>query len=749
MVYFLKINVAIALFYAFYRLFFYKDTFFAWRRTALLCFFAVSAAVPLLDIQQWIVQQEPMAAMADLYAAVVLPELTLTLTPQPETDWRQLMADGIVFAYWLVAALLALRFLFQLAGIVRLARRCPTQKIDGTTVHLLPRAEGPFSFFRWIFVCPDAHTGDELHEILTHERTHARQWHSIDVLTGELACIICWFNPFTWLMKREIRTNLEYMADEKVLETGHDSRTYQYHLLGLSHHKAAATIYNSFNVLPLKKRIIMMNKRRTRAIGRTKYLMFLPLAALLMIVSNIEAVARATQKITTEVIEAVAPAMSNKTVTYTGVVEDSKGRPLEGVEILALTQGENSEFRQINARSEADGSFSFEAGSNDIIGFSLVNSERKQIVQVKPEEWGENHEKTIVMPDNPLILADEQGTKELQQEKSDKVTYKGKIVDEAGNPLGDVKIIIDQKYQSMTTSTVNDKGEFRVETSSKADILFEYTGKDGKTLAWMCRTTELAKMDPDNMVIKLIPVKIIKPNVTDADVYEVVENMPEFPDGGMPGLMKYLSANIRYPEAAHKAGTQGRVTVQFVVGKDGSIGNVGILRGVDPNLDAEAIRVISSMPKWKPGTQKGEPVNVRYTVPVMFRLTPEPVDKIDEMIVVGYRNPDAPVTGEVYEVADKMPEFPGGMTGLMQHLSKNIRYPAEAHTNNIQGRVVVSVIINTEGKVTNAKIVQGVAPSLDAEALRVTGTMPDWIPGTKDGKPVNVKYTFPVVFRLQ
>ena len=658
MVYFLKINVAIALFYAFYRLFFYKDTFFAWRRTALLCFFAVSAAVPLLDIQHWIVQQEPMAAMADLYAAVVLPELTLT--PQPETDWRQLVADGIVVAYWLVAALLALRFLVQLAGIVRLARRCPTQKIDGTTVHLLPRAEGPFSFFRWIFVCPDAHTGDELHEILTHERTHARQWHSIDVLTGELACIVCWFNPFAWLMKREIRTNLEYMADEKVLETGHDSRTYQYHLLGLSHHKAAATIYNSFNVLPLKKRIIMMNKRRTRAIGRTKYLMFLPLAALLMIVSNIEAVARATQKITTEVIEAVTPA---------------------------------------------------------------------ETPDVQPQ------------PENIAPLP--------QQEKSDKVTYKGKIVDEAGNPLGNVKIIIDPKYQSMTTSTVNDKGEFRVETSSKADILFEYTGKDGKTLAWMCRTTELAKMDPDNMVIKLIPVKIIKPNVTDADVYEVVENMPEFPDGGMPGLMKYLSANIRYPEAAHKAGTQGRVTVQFVVGKDGSIGDVKVIRGVDPTLDAEAIRVISGMPKWKPGTQKGEPVNVRYTVPVMFRLTPEPVEKIDEMIVVGYRKPDAPVTGEVYETVDKMPEFPGGMTGLMQHLSKNIRYPAEAHTNNIQGRVVVSVIINTDGKATNAKIVQGVAPSLDAEALRVATTMPDWIPGTKDGKPVNVKYTFPVVFRLQ
>lgn len=661
MVYFLKINVAIALFYAFYRLFFYKDTFFVWRRTALLCFFAVSAVVPLFNIQTWVERQEPMVAVADLYATVVLPEITPTV--QTETDGKLLMADGIGMAYWAVAVLLAVRCLVQLAGIVRLARRCPTQKIDGTTVHLLPRAEGPFSFFRWIFVCPEAHTNEELNEILTHERTHARQWHSIDVLVGELACIVCWFNPFAWLMKREIRTNLEYLADEKVLETGHDSRTYQYHLLGLSHHKAAATIYNSFNVLPLKKRIMMMNKRRTRAIGRTKYLMFLPLAALLMIVSNIEAVARATQKITTDVIEAVTP--------------------------------------------------------------------------VAPPDIQPQFENIVPLP---------------QQEKSDKVMYKGKIVDEAGNPQGDVQIITDRKFQSITTSTVNDKGEFRIETSPEASIAFLYKGKDAQILGWgwAGNPETLAKMDSNNMVIVLKPQQVINaPTDGDEDVFEVVENMPEFPDGGMPGLMKYLSANIRYPEAAHKAGTQGRVTVQFVVGKDGSIGNVSILRGVDPALDAEAIRVISGMPKWKPGTQKGEPVNVKYTVPVMFRLTPEPVEKINEMIVVGYRTPNAPVTGEVYEVADKMPEFPGGMTGLMQHLSKNIRYPAEAHTNNIQGRVVVSVIINTEGKVTNAQIVQGVAPSLDAEALRVTGTMPDWIPGTKDGKPVNVKYTFPVVFRLQ
>lgn len=109
-------------------------------------------------------------------------------------------------------------------------------------------------------------------------------------------------------------------------------------------------------------------------------------------------------------------------------------------------------------------------------------------------------------------------------------------------------------------------------------------------------------------------------NDPDNPVFEVVEQMPEFPDGGMPGLMQFLSKNIRYPVNAQKNGTQGRVTVQFVVNVDGSISNIGILRGADPELDGEAVRVISTMPNWKPGMQKGKAVRVKYTVPVMFRL---------------------------------------------------------------------------------------------------------------------------------
>lgn len=102
-------------------------------------------------------------------------------------------------------------------------------------------------------------------------------------------------------------------------------------------------------------------------------------------------------------------------------------------------------------------------------------------------------------------------------------------------------------------------------------------------------------------------------------VFRHVEPMPEFP-GGEAALMRFLNENLRYPAAAFKNGIQGCVTVQFVVTKDGSVGDVKVLRGVDPALDQEAIRVCKALPKFTPGTQNGIPVNVWFTLPITFRL---------------------------------------------------------------------------------------------------------------------------------
>lgn len=103
------------------------------------------------------------------------------------------------------------------------------------------------------------------------------------------------------------------------------------------------------------------------------------------------------------------------------------------------------------------------------------------------------------------------------------------------------------------------------------------------------------------------------------EIFMVVEQMPEFP-GGQRALFKYISENINYPPIAKENGIQGKVFIQFVVGKTGTITNVNVLRGVDPSLDKEAVRVVKSMPKWKPGKQRGKPVFVRYQVPINFKL---------------------------------------------------------------------------------------------------------------------------------
>ncbi len=119
--------------------------------------------------------------------------------------------------------------------------------------------------------------------------------------------------------------------------------------------------------------------------------------------------------------------------------------------------------------------------------------------------------------------------------------------------------------------------------------------------------------------VKYVPAVVEEEEVEEQQIFQVVEEMPEFP-GGMAECMKFLAKNIKYPTIAQENGVQGRVIVQFVVNKDGTIVDPVVVRSVDPYLDKEALRVIKAMPKWKPGKQRGKAVRVKYTVPVTFRL---------------------------------------------------------------------------------------------------------------------------------
>lgn len=601
--YLLKVNVAFVLFYAFYRLFFYKDTFFKLRRAILLAFFGLALFYPLLNIQDWVRQQEPIADVIYMYSAM-LPEATAKADAAASVDWYGWLLGSLGFIYWGIVAFLCGRFLVQLSSILWLAHTSERVVIHETPVYALRKAAGPFSFFRMVFLHPESHSDKETDEILTHECTHVSQWHSIDVILSEMMCMACWFNPFVWLLKREVRHNLEYLADNTVIQSGYDSKSYQYHLLGLAYHQSVTTLYNSFNVLHLKNRIMMMNKKRSPGIVRTKYLIFIPLVGILMLLSNIEAVARLTVRLANEAT------VSNAMVTATGILVDETGQPLIGASVVV----KGGKERTI---TDKKGAFSLEVPANAILRCSYQGRESQEV-----------------------LAAD------------------------------------------MTNNT-------HLSLSSKSREMNE-------------------------------------------QVFTVVEKMPSFP-GGDAELLKYIATNIKYPKESQDNGEQGRVICSFIVGRDGSVNNPEVLRGVTPLLNEEAVRVINTMPRWNPGMQRGKAVAVKYTVPITFRLK-SPVEEAKE---------------ETLTVVDVMPQYPGGDRELLKFIAQSIKYPTDAQEAGVQGRVICSFVVDKKGNIVEPKIIRGIDPSLDAEALRVIGMMPRWTPGRQDGKAVRVLYTVPITFRLQ
>ena len=278
--YLIKANVVLVVLFGFYQLISAGDTFFKWRRVALLTIYVLSLLLPTIDLSVLVNETAPLGNILPRMA-YNLPEVTVQPT-HDNFDWQQLA----VWLYTGVALALLLRVFWQVVVVCRLAQRSERATLHSTAVCLLTGDYSPFSFFRWIFVNPDDKTPSQVQQILTHEQTHVAQWHSADALLSQLFVATFWFNPVAWLMRLQVRNNLEYLADRSVINGGTDKKAYQYHLLAVAYRTNVATITNNFNVLPLKKRIKMMNKQTSNPLARFKYLLFVPLAIALLAMNS-------------------------------------------------------------------------------------------------------------------------------------------------------------------------------------------------------------------------------------------------------------------------------------------------------------------------------------------------------------------------------------------------------------------------------------------------------------------------------
>lgn len=214
-------------------------------------------------------------------------------------------------------------------------------------------------------------------------------------------------------------------------------------------------------------------------------------------------------------------------------------------------------------------------------------------------------------------------------------------------------------------------------------------------------------------------------------IYISTEQDPEFP-GGPDAFYKFLKKYIQYPDKAFKSAIQGDVFLTFTLGQGGTTSDVTILKGVSPEIDSEVVRVVRRSPGWWPGHRNGTAITVQYTMQVDFKL-PDSVQ---------------PDSLKMATIVEQMPTFPGGARGFADYLNSNFKYPDEAKKNHIQGKVFLNFTVETDGSLSNLKVLRGIGGGCDEEALRLLKNSPRWVPGISYGQRVRVPYTLPISFKL-
>ncbi|HAQ20982.1 MAG TPA: hypothetical protein DCR40_17375 [Prolixibacteraceae bacterium] len=580
LIYILESTICISVFYLLFRLLMRKEASFAVNRTTLLTIVAASVIVPLVQLPQLLqtpvhvelipefsenkiqIQNLPGSENATSFE-VQQPFSEST----PATNELTIPLETLLRYFYLAGVVIVLLFLLQnIIRILFLARKATVQQMEGYRLLIVDSEVPSFAFGRSVVISQtdyDAHGS----AILVHEQAHIRLNHFVDLLLLELIRTIHWFNPAVYALIGDMKEIHEFQADQQTLYSGIDAKQYQLLIIRKGVGPRRFALANSFNHCQIKKRITMMNKQKTSKAWRWKVATFLPLLALLLM------------------------AFGNRSETTL-----EKNTPSEKLNVL--------QSRLKNDVKPATAEIVPTISKKNFI----QNAKKKKTENTTPKK-----EQTVQSSEKPV---------------------KGKVVDANEKPLEGASVVVSGK----TMGTVTDKdGVFNLNLSDTSSIVVSYVGFKSVKVVPNFEKSMIINMEPENIEIDKVVVvaygiqkkqemtiKGSKNNegnlaLGNKEIFTIVEQMPEFP-GGSLALRMYIIQQIKYPLLAQEHGIQGEVFVSFVINSYGVVSNVKIARSVDPALDNEAIRVIYTMPKWKPGFQQGKAVDVAYTLPITFIL---------------------------------------------------------------------------------------------------------------------------------
>lgn len=693
MLYVIKAAITLALLYSCFFIFLSKETFHRFNRCMLVGIMLVSLFMPMfhfttshpttLNEEVYIVQN---------YIEHDTPPIIVTAQQAQGITWIQ----ALTWIYLAGVVLMLILTLVQATSLIRFmcsgVRHTDTQ---GNTVILHNNDVPPFSIFRYIVMSVKDYESSRQY-ILTHEQEHIRLGHTYDLLLLQGMKTLMWFNPFIWFLSRDLKAVHEYEADQAVINQGIDAKSYQQLLVMKVVGNRLQPFTNNLNHGSLKKRIVMMYQKPSNRWLMLKALCAIPVAALTIntfatpietdpVEDMVKTLETTNVPAFNEVKETLLPPTEE---TAEAVIDDNapfaihpvkdqhgriigfshEGEPAAGdfactaeyvfINGRQATEAELRNYKNYSAFQiikNADGTPQYNyKDKHGIICFTSIEDEPLVLLDGKVVEL------PAEFPNKKKNLDDEDVLAQLlhinkEDIASVTVLRNGAATAIYGEKAKNGVISIETKaFQAQPKDTVVVKN--KVSNVLVNDELIEKLSSAVNIDEFIEKLPGAEKHDDGTITINgkavtkiLLQGQEVYDDDDDDPVFEVTEEPAQYP-GGQAALMQYVAQNIRYPKIATENGVQGRVLVQFVVEKDGSLSNFAVVKksgdiitknaqsGITVNaqgsateenkvpqkafdaLNAEAVRVLRGMPNWTPAKQRGQTVRMKYTLPVTFRL---------------------------------------------------------------------------------------------------------------------------------
>ena len=677
MLYVIKAAITLALLYSCFFLFLSKETFHRFNRCMLVGIMLVSLFMPMFHFTT----SHPTTLNEEVYIVQNYIEhdttpIIVTAQQAQGITWIQ----ALTWIYMAGVVLMLILTLVQATSLIRFmssgVRHTDSQ---GNTVILHNNDVPPFSIFRYIVMSVKDYESCRQY-ILTHEQEHIRLGHTYDLLLLQGMKTLMWFNPFIWFLSRDLKAVHEYEADQAVINQGIDAKSYQQLLVMKVVGNRLQPFTNNLNHGSLKKRIVMMYQKPSNRWLMLKALCAIPVAAL--------TINTFATPIETDPVEDMVKTLETTNVPAFNEVKETLLPPTE--ETAEAVIDDNAPFAIHPVKDQHGRIIGFSHEGEPAAGDFACTAEYVFINGRQATEAEVRNYKTLLANSTFEMLKTEKGTAKYNYKDKHGIivihTQDASAAPDDNEPLvlvNDVEINLPVDIKTITNETIaealgiqkDDIEGITVLIDNAATTIFGERGKNGVVdikvvkSAFLNRLPGIQKNEDGTYSINGRKVQKILVNgkeffkalsddqeiptiqnaIHDDPIFEVVEEPAQYP-GGQAALMQYLAQNIRYPKIAAENGVQGRVLVQFVVEKDGSLSNFAVVKksgdtitknaqsGITVNalgsateeskvpqeafdaLNAEAVRVLREIPKWIPAKQRGQEVRMRYTLPITFRL---------------------------------------------------------------------------------------------------------------------------------